>query len=947
MPVAQKSDTLLSDLTEAVAQVFDVVCAAILVEDLQSPLYFAGDEKVGQRLAQLPDVHATLADGVPRTAAPPQDGTMAPIAIIGIEPLSILPEGPSIVIAFAARQSSDFDRVVALVQALATEAANDLMLLRQAPFLAAALAEVECGVTIADVRLKNMPLIYVNDAFARMTGYTRAETLGKNCRFLQGHLRDQPGLQTIRNALARGEGCTTLLTNFRRNGERFKNRLRLQPIRTKDGTISHIIGIQYDVTKEQFALESLDLQRRRYKSLVEAGASHIWQMGAGGELRNVDSSWLALAGVRLTSDTPDLAVIRNALGAEVAESFRRCWAEALQNIQPFELIYQLPAESPSPRWFQDRVTPILDDDGCLLEWFGVSQEITALKRAEQNLHQIIQAAPTGMLVVDRKGRITLANTQAGLLFGYSVDALIGMEIEALVPDSSRASHQQLRSAFSVAPSIRPMGADREVKGVRQDGTEFDAEVGLSLFGEGHDLRVIAAINDTTELKNARKAVERAAYEDRLTGLLSREGFAWKLDEWRADAFLHPASMVISMDVSGLREINSAQGYDVGDQLLQEAGRRLASQAGKPSLVARPGGGEFLILAPVDRQRPPQYWRQRLEAIFDVPFEVHGFVLFISVVFGYTRVGKIARNAQALMNDAELALRQSQQSRSVTWTQYTKALERRTGDTVATLRQLRQALEQDELMLFYQPKVDLTNGSVLAAEALLRWQHADRGFIPPSDFIPLAEQSQLIRPLGEWVLRRACRDLRAWQDAGLDVKPISVNVSLAQFQLGGMPDQVDRALTDFGIAPQQLMLEITESVFAQHSDALKTDLNTLSSMGIKLSLDDFGTGYSSLSYLKDYPFDEIKIDKYFVWQLDDGVYGQAIVKAVQAVASAMGAQIVAEGVESAHHAKTLRQLGCTIGQGFYFYRPMPEPQWRQLLAVGETPRYSKPQSFSPQ
>jgi diguanylate cyclase (GGDEF)-like protein/PAS domain S-box-containing protein len=655
-------------------------------------------------------------------------------------------------------------------------------------------------------------------------------------------------------------------------------------------------------------------------------------MNAHGELQGVDPAWLVLAGLPPSGDAPDLATLRSVLEPETAEAFRQRWIEALQNIEPFEVVYQLPAGSPSPRWFQDRITPVRDDDGHLLEWFGVSQEITALKHAEQDLDRIIQAAPTGMLVVDRDGTITLANAQASRLFGYPVEALTGMAVEALVPESSRHKHEQLRSAYSATPSIRRMGVDREVRAVRQDGTEFDAEIGLSWFGDDQQMRVVAAINDNTELNNAREAVERAAYEDRLTGLLSREGFAWKFDELWATGSLHPASLIVSIDIAGLREINNAQGYEIGDQVLQEAARRLAAEVGESNLLARPGGGEFLVLAAVNRPNTPAFWRRRLEAVFDTPFEVHGFVLFISAAFGYVRIGTVARDVQALMNDAELALRQSQQTLSVTWTQYTRALERRSRATVATTHDLRQALERDELMLYYQPKVDLVSGAVVAGEALLRWQHAERGFIPPGDFIPLAEQSQLIGPIGEWVLRRACRDLRAWQDAGLDVTPVSVNVSLVQFQLGFMPDIVERALTDFGIDPHQLTLEITESVFEQHGDALKADLYTLSAMGVKLSLDDFGTGYSSLGYLKDYPFDEIKIDKSFVWQLDDGAYGRAIVKAVHAVAEAIGAQIVAEGVESAHHAEVLKELGCTVGQGFYYNRPLPESQWRQLLSL---------------
>ena len=931
MTMEHKSSTLLSDLAEAVFQVFDVVCAAVFVEGQEAPVRCVGDQQIGQRLIQLPGVQKAFADGLPGTEDPPGDGTMQDAVVIGIEPLSILADEPATVVAFALRHSAHLERAVALVNVLATETANQLALFRQAPFLASALAEVENGITIADPNLEDNPLVYVNDAFTRMTGYTRAETLGRNCRFLQGHLRDQPGIQKIRSALARGVDCTTMLTNIRKDGETFENRLRLRPIRAIDGTISHIIGIQDDVSTEQSALESLDLQKRRYESLIDSSASYIWHMSADGELVGVDPAWLALAGLPPSGETPDLPTIRSALEPKEAETFRRRWIEALQNVEPFDVIYQLPAGSPSPRWFQDRMTPVRDDEGHLLEWFGVSQEITALKHAEQNLDRIIQAAPTGMLVVDRDGTITLANAQASKLFGYPVQALTGMAVEALVPESSRHAHEQLRSEYSATPSIRRMGFDRQVRAVRQDGTEFDAEVGLSWFDDDHQMRVVAAISDTTELNNARQAVERAAYDDRMTGLFSREGFAWKLDGLRSDGTLHPASLIVSMDIAGLREINNAQGYEIGDQVLQEAARRLAAEVGESSLIARPGGGEFLVLAAVDRLNTPALWRRRLEAVFEAPFEVHGFVLFVSAAFGYVRIGTVARDVRALMNDAELALRQSQQTLSVTWTQYTRALERRTRATVDTTRDLREALERDELMLYYQPKVDLASGAVVAAEGLLRWQHADRGFIPPGDFIPLAERSQLIGPIGKWILRRACRDLRAWQDAGFDVRPVSVNVSLVQFQLGSVPAIVRKALMDFEVEPNQLTLEITESVFEEHGDDLKADLHKLSAMGVRLSLDDFGTGYSSLGHLKDYPFDEIKLDKTFVWQLDDGAYGRAIVKAVDAIAFAIGAQIVAEGVESAHHAQVLKELGCTLGQGFYYSRPLPEPEWRQLLS----------------
>lgn len=930
MNTTQESSAALKDIAEAIAQVFDVVCSAVIIEGQESPVHCVGDQEVAQFLARLPSVAASLVDNQPKTE---KHAAITESFLIGIEPLGVFPGDRAIVLVFALRNAADIDRAVALAHALATETARALLVLKQAPFLASAMAEVECGITIADPNLKDSPLIYTNDAFTRMTGYTRAGTLGRNCRFLQGHLRDQPGVRSIRNAMARGVDCTAVLTNFRANGTTFKNRLRLRPIRASDGSISHIIGIQEDVTREQSALESLDLHKRRYLSLVESVSSYVWHISADGKLQSADPRWLKIAGVQLPADkTADWSKIHNALTPETSEAFHHGWVEALQKIKPFEVTYQLPAESSSPRWFHDRVSPILDDEGDLLEWFGVSQEVTALKRAEKDLERIIQAAPTGMLVVNREGNITHANVQAGQLFGYAVAELTGMAVDALVPPSLRIKHQQLRSIFSAKQSVRRMGADREVRGLRKDGTEFVAEIGLSWFGEGDEMGVVAAINDTTELSNAREAVERAAYQDRLTGLLSREGFAAELDSLLAGSCLHPASLVVSIDISGLREINNAQGYEVGDQVLREAARRLTTAVGEPNLVAHPGGGEFFVLATVDRQHPPMFWRQRLEAVFDSPFEVHGFPLFVNVACGYVRLGQVLRSAQTLMNEAELALRQSQNSVSRNWTQYTRALEQQTRAMAATTRKLRQAIKNHELMVYYQPQITMATGDIVSAEALLRWQHTDRGFIPPDEFIPLAEKSQLIGPIGEWVLRRVCFDLSAWRDAGLSITPVSLNVSLVQFQLGRFPEIVKKALTDFGVEPHHLVLEITESFFAADSGALKADLCALSAMGVRLSLDDFGTGYSSLSHLKNYPFNEIKIDKSFVWQLNDDGYGQAIVRAVQLVAQSIGAQTVAEGVESAYHAEKLQKLGCNTGQGFYYNRPMPESQWRQLLTV---------------
>lgn len=799
---------LFADLTEAVDMACPMICVAVIVKDESAPSHRIGGPEGAQQLLGLDCVQATLADGMPRMEPPPPNSALSEAAFIAVEPLSFpYQPAPNTVIAFAGKYSGDCERAVSLVHSLATETANELMILKQAPFLATAFAEIECGVTVADPNLPDTPLIYANAAFVRMTGYPKAQLLGRSCRFLQGELTDQPGVQRIRNALARGTDCTAVVTNFRRNGESFENRLKLRPIRTSDGALSHIIGIQLDVTNEYAALDSLARQKHRYESLVKAQSSYIWHMSATGELLDADPNWLALAGLSSSSAQPDLAAIRNVLTAEAAAAFRDGWVTALKDVTPFEIIYQVPAHSQSPRWFMDRVTPVLDDEGTLLEWISVGHEITDLKRA--------------------------------------------------------------------------------------------------------------------------------AEEDRLTGLLSSEGFTRRLNERLNEGKLHPFSQVMAVDVQALRKINNTQGYEAGDEVLRELARRLRREVSEHGLVGRTGGDEFTLLVPLDHESTPRQWRKRIASVFDEPFRIGQVSLHIEGVFGYARTRNRTGNARQLMTDAELAMHSSQPNPAHPWTEYTQTLQHETLESVELTTKLRHAIEATELVLHYQPQIDLATGRIVSAEALLRWPHPQLGFIPPGQFIPLAEQSQLIGPIGDWVLRQACRDLRAWRDAGLAVTPISVNLSLIQFQLGRVPAKVHQALTEFNLSPGDLTLEITESVFEQQGLALKNDLQALSAMGVRLSLDDFGTGYASLGHLKDYPFNEIKIDKSFVWQLDQGTYGQAIVKAVTVIAAALEADVVGEGIESQNHLDILRHLGCTRGQGFFYSPAVPEVSWRQLLVDQET------------
>ena len=455
-------------------------------------------------------------------------------------------------------------------------------------------------------------------------------------------------------------------------------------------------------------------------------------------------------------------------------------------------------------------------------------------------------------------------------------------------------------------------------------------------GQSETQGAVAMHIDITERKLAENELNRLAYEDSLTGLLSRNGFVQRMRE-RFASNGWPAGGVAMLDVIRQHDINEAHGYTVGDRVLVELGQRLQRQAGKLGLVARIGGDEFVVYLPTT---PGIAFEEQLAGLMQaidqpVPLDTGGTDIDVGLRMGYTVLGDQPRDPVDLLHEAELALFESHDStdKRRPWIAFSPELNRQTRERIQLTGELRRALEADEFELHFQPKVNLVDGSLISAEALLRWHHPERGLLPPGVFIPVAEQSQMIGPIGDWVLRAACRQLSEWQRDKLATVGLAVNVSQVQFMLGGFPARVKAALEEFNVDPARLSLEITESVFERHSEHLLAEIRQLSELGVRLSLDDFGTGYSSLLYLQRYPFDEIKIDRGFVSCLLDDGFSRDIVRTVMSLASALGAETVAEGIESREIVAALLELGCTVGQGYYYSIPLEAEDFRWLLARG--------------
>jgi len=454
-----------------------------------------------------------------------------------------------------------------------------------------------------------------------------------------------------------------------------------------------------------------------------------------------------------------------------------------------------------------------------------------------------------------------------------------------------------------------------------------------LAGDGSEnIGAVAMHIDITERKRAEQELNRLAYEDPLTGLLSRNGFAHRLGERLSGDGWDRHAAVLMLDVINLRDINDAHGYERGDQLLSELGERLQREIGEDGLAGRTGGDEFVAWIGGHREGQLEQRLDALSASLTGSYLLAGVKVEINLRMGYTALDDRQRNPEELMREAELALFRNREDTALRrpWVAYSPDIDEESHRRIRLTRELREALERDEFELHFQPKVDLRDGGVISAEALLRWHHPERGLQPPGLFIPVAEQSQLIGPIGDWALRDACRQLREWRDAGLEIVRVAVNVSLVQFMVGDFPAKVRAALAEFDVDPQHLSLEITESVFERQSDQLLAEIRALHELGVRLSLDDFGTGYSSLLYLQRYPFDEIKIDQGFVRKLLDDHYSHDIVRTVLGLARALDAEVVAEGIETAAIRDILIELGCTVGQGYYYSVPLEAEDFRWLL-----------------
>jgi diguanylate cyclase (GGDEF)-like protein/PAS domain S-box-containing protein len=522
-----------------------------------------------------------------------------------------------------------------------------------------------------------------------------------------------------------------------------------------------------------------------------------------------------------------------------------------------------------------------------------------------------------IVVAEENYRILETNPASIELFGSHQRYLI----ELLAP-----SERHRKILFKVFLKRSPLH-NFEAELLKKDGNIISALVSVSFVERNGRNISICVIQDISDHKNAEEKITYLAYHDTLTGLPNRFMFTEKLKQF-IESHRHIA--VLFIDIDQFKKINDTRGHTIGDQLLQQVAQRLINCVRKEDIVARLGGDEFTVILPTKSKTKVAQVAERIVAEIRNPYYIGDSEFYLRTSIGISLYPTDGENIETLIKNSDIAMYRSKELGGDNFEFFTSSLNRSLEEKVNLERLLHTALANNEFVMYYQPQIDLRTGQIFGAEALIRWVHPQRGLIPPDQFIPIAEETGLIVPIGDWALRTACIQAKKWNREDGHPFHIAVNLSVKQFIANGIVVSVDRIIRETGLNPNLLELELTESIFLQNTESVAATMNQLKNLGVRISIDDFGTGYSSLAYLKDFPIDSLKIDRSFIHNLPKNDKNTAIISAIITLARNLGIKTIAEGIETPEQLEFYEMEGCDIAQGYYFSRPLPEDQMNDLI-----------------
>ena len=780
----------------------------------------------------------------------------------------------------------------------------------------------------------------LNPAAEQLTGWTRTEAIGQPLSIFD--IRETPSGSPISEVVQGilGMGPATQLNPEivlrNQNGKERLLDMTVAPISASSGRIIGVILSFRDVTERRHAEDILRQSEARYARVIDGSNQGFWEWNLKTNTFTTSPHFEAMLGFEFGERSFAVDQWPNIVHPEDMPKAQASIDKHLKGETPAHYAeIRCLTKNKEWKWIltQGRIVEYDENDAPLL-MAGTHTDISERKQAEASLQQaaiVFESTQEGVLITDAETRILMVNRAFTRLTGYSEADVLGQKPSLL--NSGRTSQECYAAMWS---DLNTVGYwQGELLDRRKNGEIFSVLSSINAVKDntGSVTNYVSVFMDISTLKASEEELNFLAHHDALTKLPNRRLLFSQLEHGLTKIRRDGGILgLLIFDLDRFKDVNDSFGHLIGDQLLQQVATRLSERLRSSDTIARLGGDEFTVLLE-ELTRPEDAARVAGEIIeaLRLPFKLpNGIDIRTSASIGISFSTGAEITAETLLQQADAAMYRAKAAGRGRFQYFSESMTIAARERIDIDNRLRQALKLNEFRVHYQPQVDIVSGRIIGAEALIRWLDPNEGLIPPGRFIPVAEETGMIRDIGEWVLGEACRQGQAWRDAGLPPIVLAVNISAHQIHHGNLMEIVDRILCETGFSPRFLELELTESALMAKTDEVITLLNDLQARQIRLAIDDFGTGYSSLAYLKRFPLDILKIDKSFIDDISHDQDDREIIKAVIEMGHALGIKVLAEGVESGEQLAFLQAQGCDAYQGYFCSKPVPAEEFSILL-----------------